>query len=392
MALRRTVRIYRQLSIVILIALALSVFARAQDERPNTPTAPAQPQQQQQPTPQPAQRTTGRIYTETRPQGQTPTLQPTGEEAAPDRSVEDETHVERVETDLTNVLLTAIDRDRRLITTLRQEDIRVFENNEPQQVFAFQRETELPLSLAILVDTSASQQRVLADEQAAARAFIDSVLRPDKDTAAVISFNGEATPVQPLTNDAARLREAINRVRVELPPHDPGCEEDITIERDARCWTGAWDAVWATVNEILSHTPETTRRAVVLLSDGDDTSSITKKDALIDFALKHNVAIYSIGIRDENFPGGGLDRDALRKISERTAGRAFFPRNRAELDAAFAQINQELRSQYLLSYSPSNKRRDGTLRQIKIEITNPALRKEKLRLIYRQGYYARTRK
>jgi VWFA-related protein len=379
MARRRPVRTYLHLFVAVLVAL--SVYARAQDDRTNAPATPAAPQ--------PAQR--GRVYTETRPpQGQTPTLQPTNDEAAPARTVEDETDVERVETDLTNVLLTAIDRDRRLVTTLRPEDIRVLENNEPQQVFAFQRETDLPVSLAILVDTSASQQRVLTDEQAAARAFIDSVLRPEKDTAAVVSFNGEATPVQPLTNDASRLRAAIDSVRVELPPHDPGCEEDITIERDARCWTGAWDAVWATVNEILSHTPERTRRAVVLLSDGDDTSSITKKDALIDFALKHNVAIYSIGIRDEDFPGGSLDRDALRKISERTAGRAFFPRNRAELDAAFAQINQELRSQYLLSYAPSNKRRDGTFRQIKIEITNPALRKDKLRLVYRQGYYART--
>ncbi|HEX8853106.1 MAG TPA: VWA domain-containing protein, partial [Pyrinomonadaceae bacterium] len=198
---------------------------------------------------------------------------------------------------------------------------------------------------------------------------------------------------QPATSAKADLGRAIDRLKVLYSSDSPECNDendDIPEEQILRCKTAVWDALWLSVEEVLAKTPERTRRAVILLSDGDDTSSITKKDELIDFALKHNVAIYSIGIRDEDFHGGGLDRSALRKISERTAGRAFFPRNRAELDAAFAQINQELRSQYLLSYSPSNKRRDGTFRQIKVEITNPALRKEKLRLVYRQGYYART--
>ena len=326
-----------------------------------------------------------------RPRRRFPDPRPTAQTPTPPAVEEDE--VERVETDLTTILLTAIDRDQRFITTLKQEDIRVLENKEPQQISTFERETDLPLSLAILIDTSASQERVLPDEQAAARAFIDSVIRADRDHAAIISFTGISQSEQPLTNDPARLHDAISRVKVRFGTESPECDPQdgaVTEEQKLLCSTGVWDAIWNSIDGMLVYTPERTRRAIILLSDGDDTSSATKRREAIDFALKHNTTIYSIGIRDENFPEGKLDRDALRKVSEQTGGRAFFPTNRTELGAAFAQINQELRAQYLVAYSPSNRRRDGTFRQIKIEITNPTLRKEKLRLLYRQGYYARS--
>ena len=335
-----------------------------------------------------------RIFAQPNPVSRPPLPSGAATNPAPDaapRAVEDD-EVERVDTDLTSVLLTVIDRDRRFMTTLRQEDIRVFENNEPQQILTFERETSLPLSLAILVDTSASQERVLRDEQAAASTFVDSVIRPDKDNAAIVSFTGIAISGQPLTGDLTRLHSAINQVKVEFGVDSPVCDPDNgTVPEQQRllCSTGIWDAIWNSIDGILMSTPEQTRRAIILLSDGDDTSSVTKRREAIDFALQHNTTIYAIGIRDSDFPEGKLDRDSLRKISEQTGGRAFFPADRAELVAAFAQINQELRAQYLVAYTPSNRRRDGTFRPIKIEITNPALRKEKLRLLYRQGYYAR---
>ena len=123
------------------------------------------------------------------------------------------------------------------------------------------------------------------------------------------------------------------------------------------------------------------------LTDGDDTSSTTKKQEAIDFAVKNNVVIYSIGIGDPS--EFKIDSKALRNVSEKTGGRAFFPADKSELDAAFAQIQQELRSQYLITYQPANRKRDGSYRQVKIEIVNPDLRKQKMRLLYRQGYYAR---
>lgn len=325
-----------------------------------------------------------------------PEPSPTPEKAAPQESEDD--HIERVETDLTNVLLSVVDKNRRFVTTLKQEDIRVMEDGVPQQVSIFQRETDLPLSLVILIDTSASQGGVLKDEQEAARAFVDAVVRPGKDQAAVISFTGAVKIEQPLTSDRAELHAGINRAKVLYTNDSPECDPDnefITEEQEALCRTGVWNAIWLTIDELLSKTPENARRAIILLSDGDDTSESTRlilhteRQEAVDYALQHNTTVYSIGIRDNNFPHGKLDRDALRKVSDKTGGSAFFPLNREELGSAFRQIEQELRAQYLVAYSPSNKKRDGSFRQIKVEILNPELRKQKLRLLYRRGYVAR---
>lgn len=315
----------------------------------------------------------------------------------PATAAQDDDDVVRVNTDLTNILLTAIDKDRRFINSLRREDVRLTENGTAQEISTFQRETELPLSLAILIDASESQKGVLSDEQQTAQAFLSTVIRPNKDQAAIISFTGRPMLEQSLTNDLSKLQKAINHVEIVLPSernNDDAQEARPSSvaksdEDDKVGYTGVWDAIWGTTNEVLSLTPEGTRRAIILLSDGDDTSSQTGKQEAIDFAVKHNVVIYSIGIRDAQFPDGELAVGALRKVSEKTGGRAFFPHDEAELRAAFAQIQDELRSQYLIAYSPVNKLRDGSYRQVRIEIINPELRKQKLSLLYRQGYYAR---
>ena len=300
----------------------------------------------------------------------------------------DDDDVVRVDADLATVLLTAVDKDRHFVTTLRREDVRVVEDNVPQELSVFDRETELPLTFALLVDTSRSQQRTLPQEKTAALAFINSFLRPDRDKAAVISFTGIAVLQQGLTNDLKKLRDAVERVRVEFPEGSPECEEKKdTPARELRCYTGVWDAVWMAVSEVLSQTNEPTRRSIILLTDGDDTSSMTKKQEAIDFAVRHNVIVYSIGIGDdEKFE---VADDALTSVAEKTGGRVFFPTDQASLYVAFEQIQQELRSQYLLAYRPSNMKRDGNFRRVRVEITNPELRKQKLQLLYRQGYYAR---
>lgn len=295
--------------------------------------------------------------------------------------------VVRVDTELANILLTAVDKNQRFITTLKREDVRVLEDNVPQELSIFERETDLPLTLSILIDTSRSQEQILSDEKIAAHAFIDAVVRPDRDQASIISFTGEAVLQQTLTNDLEKLSKAVESVTVELPSGSPECEENVNSEREPRCYTGVWDALWVTTNEVLSQTPERSRRAIILLSDGDDTSSTTKRQEAIDFAVKNNIVIYSIGIHDEGSDGKLAD-DALQKVSEKTGGRAFFPKDKPALDAAFAQIQMELRSQYLVAYQPANRKHDGSFRQVRIEILNPELRKQKLRLLYRQGYYA----
>jgi Ca-activated chloride channel family protein len=301
----------------------------------------------------------------------------------------------RVETDLTNILFTAVDKQKRFVTTVKQEDVRVLEDGQPQEIFTFARQTDLPLSLAILVDTSISEERTLPIEKAAASAFVDAVLRPDKDEAAVISFTGESTLEQGLTGSASRVRRALDRVEF-IPPSGyigggqvAGTPPISGTNQSTQGSTAIWDAIWVTSDDVLSQTSDKTRRAIILLTDGHDSSSQKKMDAAIDRAVKADAVIYAIGIGDEYY--GGVNKGTLRKLSEKTGGRAFFPEDESELHAAFAQIQLELRSQYLVAYSSSNKRKDGSFRRVEIEILNPELRKQNLRLTYRQGYFAKGR-
>jgi VWFA-related protein len=329
---------------------------------------------------------------------QTPTQQsppapkpsPTKEEGVPLQDDE----VVRVETDLTNILFTAVDKQKRFITTLKQEDIHVTEDGQPQEIFTFARQTDLPLSLAILIDTSISEERTLPVEKSAASSFVDTVIRPDKDEAAVVSFTGEATLEQNLTGNASRVRRALDRVEF-VPPSGyigngqiAGTPPISGQNQSTQGSTAIWDAIWVTSDEILSGTSDKTRRAIILLTDGQDSSSHKKMDDAIDRALKSDAVIYAIGIGDEFY--GGINKGALRKLSERTGGRAFFPEDESELRAAFAQIQLELRSQYLVAYSSTNKSKDGSFRHVQIEITNPELRKQSYKLTYRQGYFGRS--
>ena len=362
-----------------LVSLQAFRDARAQSGRRPPQTEQTQTVQTPTPTPSPAPDATP-------PPTPTPSSTPSPTPPAGEEAEE----VERIDTDLTNVLLTAMDKKRRFVTTIGEADLRVLEDGVPQQVLTFQRETDTPLSIALLIDTSASQEGVLKDEQEAARTFIESVLRPRKDSAAVLSFTGVTRVEQPLTGDRAALDAAIGRVKVLYNTKSPECNgEDVAEELRIRCVTSAWDSIVITLREVLARTPESTRRAIILLSDGDDRSSKTRIFQAVEEAIKNNTVVYAVGIRDESIDIGELRKDYLRNISEETGGRAFFPKNKAELNAAFAQIEQELRSQYLIAYSPSNKTPDGRFRRVEVEITNPALRKQKLRLFYRQGYFAR---
>jgi VWFA-related protein len=302
--------------------------------------------------------------------------------------------VVRVETDLTNILFTAIDKNKRFITEMRKEDVRILEDGVPQEIFTFERQTDRPLSLALLIDTSISEERTLPAEKRAAAAFVDSVVRADKDEVAVISFTGESTLEQGLTGSTQRIRRALERVEF-VPPAGyigggtvSGTPPISGTNQSLAGSTAIWDSVWVTSEDVLSQTSDKTRRAIILLTDGQDTSSQKKMAEAVDRAVKNDVVVYCIGIGDAEY--GGINEGSLKKVAERTGGRAFFPDDESELRAAFTQIQLELRSQFLVAYSPTNKNRDGSFRKVQIEILNPDLRKQSLRLNYRQGYFART--
>ena len=150
--------------------------------------------------------------------------------------------------------------------------------------------------------------------------------------------------------------------------------------------TAIWDAVALTSSNILAKTPGLRRRAIILLTDGHDTTSRLAKADAVSGTLGAEAVVYVIGIGNNKYEG--VDKGALRDLAQRTGGRAFFPDKKFDLTAAFAEIEKELRTQYLIAYSSTNKRRDGFYRKVTIEITNPELRNEKLELRHRPGYFA----
>jgi VWFA-related protein len=300
----------------------------------------------------------------------------------------------KIEAELVNVFFTAADSSRRFITDLKKEDVRILEDGQPQQIFTFYRQVDLPLSLAILIDTSGSQQRTLPEEKEAAKAFLDDVVRSNKDEVAVLSFTGETTLEQGLTGNVQRLQHAIDRVEF-VPPSgyigggvSTGTPPINGKSADIMASTAIWDAIWVASNDILSTAPQGTRRAIILISDGMNTYGSKKFGDAVDAAIKSDSLIYCVGIGDDFYQG--VNESGMKKLSESTGGRAYFPRSESELRSAFTQIQLDMRSQYLLAYEPSNPKKDGTYRKIEIEVTNPTYAKQKVKLVHRQGYFART--
>jgi Ca-activated chloride channel family protein len=299
----------------------------------------------------------------------------------------------RIDTEVVNILFTAQDKDRRLLLGLKKEDIRISEDGKAQDIVAFSRQVDLPLSLAILIDTSASQERTLPEEKMAAISFLESFIRPEKDEVAVVSFTGESTLEQGMTSNLTRLRRAIDKVRFTPPAGYSGSGvvlgtppingKGVNIVGS----TAIWDAVWVTAEDVLGPAPERTRRAIILLSDGINTSGRKKLEEAVQAAQKSEAVIYSVGIGDSY--AHGVDKGALIRISERTGGRAFFPEDERQLRQAFKQIEEEMRSQYLLAYEPTNPALDGSYRRLAIEVVNPELTKQKVKLTHREGYFAK---
>jgi Ca-activated chloride channel family protein len=335
----------------------------------------------------------------------------------------------RVETDLTNLFFTATNKQKGFVTTLREEDVRLTEDGVPQKILTFQRETNRPLSIAFLIDVSASEERTLPQEKAAARAFIETIIQSSKDQAAIIPFTGSAFLEQGLTRDVFSIYRALERVEVAMPAYlgsgrplsgiasGPGMKA--TPPEGS---TAIWDAIALTSSEVLARNsdpkmtendrpgrgpgpsrtdqislsvgaagaaqfPNQRRRAIILLTDGQDTTSRLLRSEAVNRALEAETVIYAIGIGDSKYEG--VDRGALNAVASGTGGRAFFPKRETDLQNAFAEIEQELRSQYLIAYSSTNKNRDGSYRQMRIDITNPDLQKEQLKLRHRPGYFAK---
>jgi Ca-activated chloride channel homolog len=256
------------------------------------------------------------------------------------------------------------------------------ENGQPQQIFTFRREFDLPLTLALLIDVSGSEQYTLPLLKDAGGQFIDSVIRSGKDTAAVIKFEGEATVMQGLTSNPSRVRKALDEIAFIAPPPVSiygGATPPIN-SGSRQGGTSLYDSLVATCADMLAKEPG--RKTIIVLTDGEDTTSRMKIGDAIDEALRAEVVVYSIGIGDPGF--GGVNEGALKKISDATGGRAVFPKSGRDLDKAFAELEQDLRQQYLLAYEPKNEANDGGFRKIEIRVTT----RKDVKLRHRRGYYS----
>jgi VWFA-related protein len=287
----------------------------------------------------------------------------------------------KLDTEIVNLIFTAIDKNNRVVGDIRQEEVAILEDGQPQQIFTFKRESTLPLQIAILMDLSGSQEYTFPQEKLAAGDFLRSILRPGKDSAAILTFQSDVDLVQGLTSRIDTLKRALDQIQYS---------RRFGVQSSRRQATALYDAVFIAADEVLSQdafraaTEDLiTRRAVILLTDGVDNASSRKIDGAIDRAVRAGVAVYSIGIGDR-FRFEGVREDVLRRLSEETGGRAYFPQGADDLMEDFRQIENELRSQYLVAYSPSNVARDGRFRRIEVRLAN----RSDVMVIHRRGYYA----
>jgi Ca-activated chloride channel homolog len=273
----------------------------------------------------------------------------------------------RVNVDLVNILCSVYDKNTKaFLTNLTRDDFSVYEDNQKQEIKNFARETDLPLTIALLIDTSQSVSPKLKFEQEAAISFFQSVLH-EKDRALLVSFDSDVSLLQDFTNDPNRMTRQISKLKTGGG-------------------TALYDAIFKTCDEKLIR--ETGRKAIIILSDGDDESSKTTIHQATEMALRAEALIFGISVSKGGFFGvsGSTEGDsALKEMSQETGGRVFFPFKVEELDDAFRQINQELRSQYNVGFFSTNPARDGSYR--KIEIKAP---EKGLKLTFRKGYYAPT--
>ncbi|MFH1575106.1 MAG: VWA domain-containing protein [Acidobacteriota bacterium] len=268
----------------------------------------------------------------------------------------------RAEVALVNVVFSAADRNNQPYPGLKAEDFVLFEDGQRQTIEYFSemgKAGDVPLTIALLIDTSGSVKDKLEDEKRTAAEFFQSVLRPDKDLALIIQFDAEVNLVQDLTSSPDRLIDALDSL-------------------EAGNSTALYDAVYLAVEEKLRH--EAGRKVIVAITDGEDTSSKLPKEEAIEAAQKNDVMIYGIGVRGEM----GANFGVLKKFAEETGGNFFSPRaNRAEIGDAFRAIGGELKGHYSLAYRSTNAKKDGAFRAIDLRA-----KVKGLRIRTRKGYYA----
>jgi VWFA-related protein len=290
----------------------------------------------------------------------------------------------KVDVDLVNIFFTVHNRHGGLIGNLEKNDFTIFEDAKQQEIKYFTRQTDLPLTIGLLIDVSASQGNLISVEQNAASQFFSSVLRP-KDLAFLISFGAEAELLQDYTGSAKLLREGLNGLKVNSSTGGlhPGPVPTVYQPRG----TILYDAVYLAAADQLKG--QVGRKVLVLITDGEDQGSRYKIQEAIQAAQKADAIIYGIYYVDRGFymqngwGFGGVSDAALKRMAEETGGRVFAVDRKNSLQDIFQQLQDEMRSQYSIAYTPTNGAKDGTFRRIEIRTNN-----KESKVQARKGYYA----
>jgi len=306
------------------------------------------------------------------------------QERAPQR--QDQGKITQV-VNLVDVLFTVLNRRNKLVPDLAENDFKIWDEKSPQSIRYFSRQTDLPLRIGMLMDTSNSIRDRLKFEQDAATSFLFNVLRHNKDQAFVMTFDDEPSVLQAFTDDAGRLRDEIVKTR-------------------AGGGTAVYDAIYTACQNELSHPPrppgdqpDVVRRVMILISDGDDNLSNHTRSEAIEMAQRYSVVIYTISTSTQWIQLSQTDPDKsanrkthltegdkiLQDLADETGGRAFFPYHVDDLDQSFQDIGDELRNQYSIAYIPTNYQLDGKYHRIRIEV--PDHKGYQVRA--RRGYFAK---
>jgi len=309
---------------------------------------------------------------------QTPPQTPPASEEAP---------TIQVDVALVNVLASVRDKRGGLVANLEKTDFTIFEDGKQQEIKYFARETDLPLTIGLLIDVSGSQRNLIDIERSAASQFFSQVMRK-KDEAFLISFGEEVELLQDYTNSARMLSQGMNGLRVSsgVGGFGPG---PVPTSGDPR-GTVLYDAVFLAADEKLRS--EVGRKVIVVITDGVDEGSRKKIDDAIEAAQKADAVIYSIDYSDpraygNNSPfggfGGGAGEGYLRKMSDATGGHVYKVGRNHSLDEVFHELQEEMRSQYSVGFTSANDKRDGSYRKLEIRMANKDLKAQ-----VRKGYYA----
>ena len=305
---------------------------------------------------------------------------------APEASAQNQGKITQT-VNLVDVLFTVLNRRNKLVPDLEKSDFKISDDKTPQTIRYFSKQTDLPLRIGLLMDTSNSIRDRLKFEQDAATSFLFSVLRHNKDQAFVMTFDDEPSILQAFTDDAGRLRDEIVKTR-------------------AGGGTAVYDAIYAACDKELSHpprppgdAPDVVRRVMIVISDGDDNLSNHTRAEAIEMAQRFSVVIYTISTStqwiqlSQTNPDKLADRKThltegdqiLADLAEETGGRAFFPYHVDDLDQSFQDIGDELRNQYSIAYIPTNSILNGKYHRIRIETPDH----KGFQVRARRGYFAK---